>query len=525
MTNLSSAIRDKAEYGDFQTPLDLARRVCHWLKAKGVRPEVLIEPTFGQGHFILAALEIFPSISHVYGIEIYEPYFEETQQKIKELHDNNRQIHLFCGDVFQFSFSGIAKRHAEQFVLVLGNPPWVTNSWLGQKDSKNVPKKSNYKNVRGIEALTGKGNFDIGESVTFSMLNTFAESKGCFAFLIKNSVVKNIVHGQKQNHFPIGQMESIAIDAKKEFNASVDASLFFTKFQEKADQECSVADSLKKPTKSRFGWCGGKFVSDIEKYEHTAQYDGTCPEVWRQGIKHDCSKVMELTFENGIFRNGFDKEVDIEDDLVFPLLKSSDLKESIIEQIRKFVIVPQQFVGQETDFICKNYPKTATYLDGYKELFVQRKSSIYHDKPPFSIFGIGDYSFKPYKIAISGLYKKTLFSLVPPQQGKPVMLDDTCYLLGFDSSAEAVCVHYLLNHEKIRNLLNSIVFWEGKRVITKEILMRLDYGKLLSEIREINLPVNSNYNRIAKRQIVEERFIALCTDSFQRKKQLLFIDQ
>jgi len=58
--------RDKAEYGDFQTPLELARQICRWLKAKGVRPDVLVEPTFGQGHFILAALETFPSIRDVY---------------------------------------------------------------------------------------------------------------------------------------------------------------------------------------------------------------------------------------------------------------------------------------------------------------------------------------------------------------------------------------------------------------------------------------------------------------------------
>ena len=479
ITQLSTKNRDKAEYGDFQTPLELARQICRYLKAKGVRPDVLVEPTFGQGRFLLAALETFPSIKHVYGVEIYEPYFVETQRKIKEFqYDNDRQIHLFCDDVFRFSFADIAKRHAKQFILVLGNPPWVTNSLLGGKGSENVPQKSNYKNVRGIEAVTGKGNFDIGESVTFSMLKTFAESKGGLAFLVKNSVVKNIVHGQRQFRLPLACMERIGIDTQKEFNASTSASLFFATFQQTPGLECSARDSFDTPVKSRFGWCGGKFVSDIEKYKQAASFDGTSPAVWRQGIKHDCVKVMELTFENGVFRNGFGEPVEIEDDLVFPLCKSSDLKAAIIEKTRKFVLVPQKFIGQETGSISENHPKTADYLNKHKELFAQRKSSIYRDKPPFSIFGIGDYSFKPYKIAISGLYKQTRFSLVPPQNGKPVMLDDTCYLLGFDSSAEAVCVHNLLNHEKIQNLLHSLVFWEGKRVITKEILMRLDYGKL-----------------------------------------------
>ena len=517
-------VRDKTEYGDFQTPPALARQVCHWLKIKGIQPEVLVEPTFGQGHFLLAAMEAFPSIKHVYGVEIFEPYFNETRQKIGEFQDDCKQIHLFHDDVFRFSFSDIAKRHAEQFILVLGNPPWVTNSWLGGKNSKNVPSKSNIKNVRGIEALTGKGNFDIGESVTLAMLKAFVDSKGCLAFLIKNSVVKNIVHAQRRFRFPMACMERIGIDSQKEFNASVDASLFFTKFREKPGWECSVADSFVESVKSRFGWYGEKFVSDINQYKQVSSFDGQSPEVWRQGIKHDCSKVMELVLENGVFRNGFDETVDIENNLVFPLLKSSDLKKPIIETTRKFVLVPQCFVGQETESLQKNYPGTAAYLNKHRELFERRKSSIYRGKPPFSIFGIGDYSFKLYKIAISGLYKQTLFSLIPPHNGKPVMLDDTCYLLGFDSPAEAVCVHYLLNHDKMRYLLNSLVFWEGKRVITKEILMRLDYGKLLSEISEIVLPLNSDYYKIVQRPAVEEKFNIMRSHFFQRKKQLPLFD-
>src|SRR6266545_2183182 len=45
------------EYGDFQTPLSLARAVCQKLFGLGYRPEVLIEPTCGKGNFIIAALE------------------------------------------------------------------------------------------------------------------------------------------------------------------------------------------------------------------------------------------------------------------------------------------------------------------------------------------------------------------------------------------------------------------------------------------------------------------------------------
>jgi hypothetical protein len=97
------------------------------------------------------------------------------------------------------------------------------------------------------------------------------------------------------------------------------------------------------------------------------------------------------------------------------------------------------------------------------------------------------------------------------------MLDDTCYLLGFDSFTEAAYVHYLLNSKNIQNLLDSLVFWEGKRVITKEILMRLDYGKLLSEIRKRDLPLDSMYDSIVPKQEIEAIVNLSHVHSFQRK--------
>ncbi|MDR1484426.1 MAG: hypothetical protein LBT09_06345, partial [Planctomycetaceae bacterium] len=49
----------------------------------------------------------------------------------------------------------------------------------------------------------------------------------------------------------------------------------------------------------------------------------------------------------------------------------------------------------------------------------------------------------------------------------------------------ATCVMYCLNQPAIQNLLQSIVFWNAKRVITKDILMRLNYLPILRRL-EIN---------------------------------------
>ena len=118
----------------------------------------------------------------------------------------------------------------------------------------------------------------------------------------------------------------------------------------------------------------------------------------------------------------------------------------------------------------------------HQDNFSARKSSIYNNKPPFSIFGIGDYSFKPYKVAISGLYKTFHFTLILPQNEKPVMLDDTCYLIGFDKIEFAIYSLILLNSDTTVQLLQSVTFSDAKRTFTKDVLMRIDLAELAKRI-------------------------------------------
>lgn len=484
---------DRAEYGDFQTNPDLANKVTLHLASKNISPEVVIEPTCGKGNFIIASLRNFDNIKNVFGVEIYKPYVWETKFNIVDFFlsnpkANKPQISIVHCNVFDFDFKTIAKEHSTNDILVIGNPPWVTNSKLGSLNSTNLPKKTNFKNHSGLDAMTGKGNFDIAEFITLTMIETFQNMKGNLLLLVKNSVIKNIVFDQNKNRYKISEIEKHCIDSKKEFNVSVEAALFYCKLNTLPTFECTEFDfynNLKSQLK--FGWLNDKFVSNIDTYIHTKEIDGECPFVWRQGLKHDCSTVMELDKVNGHYVNGLNEEVKLEDDLVYGILKSSDLKNTVINQTRKFTIVTQKKVGQETKYIKTEYPKTYQYLTQHQANFDARKSSIYNNKPLFSIFGIGDYSFKPFKVAISGLYKTFHFTLILPQDNKPVMLDDTCYLIGFDKIEFAVYALILLNSNTTVQFLQSVTFPDAKRTFTKDVLMRIDLLELAKHIDKSDL--------------------------------------
>jgi hypothetical protein len=397
---------DRREYGDFQTPYKLTDSICSYLDSEGVSPDVIIEPTFGKGSFLISALKYFPKLKNIYGVEIYESYYWAAKFAIVELFIkqpdlNKPRILLYLNDIFKFDFMEIEGTIGNHNVLVLGNPPWVTNSELGILNSKNLPKKTNIKSLNGLDAITGKGNFDISESIILMMLNSFLKYKGNMAMLAKNSVIKNLIHHLPATSCKINDAISLKINAKEYFNASVEASLFKCSWgSNKHSVTCKVS-SLISPNsiENEFGWIGDKFVSDVALYGKNKKYDENSPYIWRQGVKHDCSKIMELQQIEGNYVNGFRRELHIENELIYGLVKSSDLSSPVITKPRKYVIITQNRIGEDTKYLAAKFPKLYQYLTENKNVFEQRKSCIYKNKPPFSIFGIGDYSFKPYKVA------------------------------------------------------------------------------------------------------------------------------
>lgn len=473
---------NKVEYGDWQTNFELACRVCLLIKEQGITPDIIIEPTCGTGTFILASIIVFgDSAKKIYGIEIYKPYLIHSKFRLLEYALKNpgvitSKIHLFHQSIFDFNFDDLHISQKKN-ILIIGNPPWVTNSKLSEINSKNLPQKSNFKKINGIEAITGKANFDIAEYISYQLLDYFHNQNSCLALLIKKSVAKNIVYEQKKERYNIENMTLYSFNAKKEFDVSVAACLFIAKLGQGRAKQCKCMDLYSLGQPCYFGWTNDCFVANVSDYQHYASIDGKCQLTWWSGMKHDCSKVMELSKKEGKFYNKMGEVVDIEPDLIYPILKSSDLKGNEINCFRRYIIVTQRCTSDNTDIIKDNQPKTYEYLETHSEWFKKRGSIIYKNRSKYCIFGIGPYSFKKYKIAIAGLYNTTLFSFVQPLEGKNVMLDDTCYLMGFDNRDVAKCFLKILNSDIVQRFIKSLVFHDAKRSINKDLLMRIDLEK------------------------------------------------
>lgn len=469
------------ERGDYQTPHKFALKVCNYIKENmDIKPGVIIEPTCGLGNFIDASINTFENIKCIYGIEIDKEYFNEVSLKFED--KLKCKIKLFNDNIFNFNFNLIKNDiDNDDEILVIGNPPWVTNSQLESIDSTNLPYKDNFKKLGGFDALTGKSNFDISEYIILKLIENFQNTNATIAMLCKNTVVRNIVRDVSNLNYCINNIEMISFDAKEVFNISCDASLLVFKISNKLEAKCNVYDIDKERKILRsFGWDNknNSFVSDIDEYNQISQIDGQCILEWRQGIKHDCSKIMQLTNKDGKYINGNNEQLEIEDTYVYPMLKSSDIKNSVINSSRKYVIVTQRKVGENTSIISEKSPKLWDYLIKNSEFLDKRKSSIYKKAPRFAIFGVGDYSFAKYKVCISGFYKEPKFALAYREDGRPIMLDDTCYFLSFNDFKEALITTILLNSKLVNSFLKSIAFLDSKRPYTKEILKRIDIEKV-----------------------------------------------
>lgn len=465
----------KREYGDYQTPEHFAMDVCRFLKnIRGVKPKIIIEPTCGIGNFLKSS-QIFGA-SEIIGIEVNPKYCEICKDSISA-----SNVHIINANFFSFDFTSTFAQKED--VLIIGNPPWVNNSTLSSLNSDNLPIKVNFKDLKGIEAITGSSNFDICEYIILQLISSMNRTNTTIAMLCKTSVARNIFFEMKRTHINFNSCDIYEFDANKIFRINVSTCLLVIELS-KNNVLCDVCRvySLEKPLekKNSFSYIDGNFYSNTMK--NVDDFSGECCFEWRQGIKHDCSKVMELTVKENILVNGMKEIVDIESDYVFPLIKSSMFKSPIINKFNKYVIVTQKKIKEDTFHIKVDAPKTWTYLKSHMEFFSRRKSIIYKNTPNFSMFGIGNYSYAPYKVGVSGFYKKPFFSVLVSQKGKPVMTDDTSYFICFSTYDMAYTAMIILNSKRVQKFLLTIAFMDAKRPFTKKVLKRIDFKKIVNNI-------------------------------------------
>jgi hypothetical protein len=471
--------RRQVEYGDFQTPLELAEDVCRRLGDQ--RPVTIVEPTCGVGTFLAAAVRRLPGARRALAFDVNASHVAAARQRISEI-QTDADIEIHIGDFFQTDWRSVLSGCVDP-ILIVGNPPWVTNAALGRLGSGNLPQKENRQGLSGIDALTGKSNFDVSEWMISRLLEAAAGHRATLAMLCKTAVAHKVLVNAWKTGLPVEHCEIRRFDAAKHFGAKVDACLLVCRLGRRpAANECLVfGDFSDSRSVQAFGLRDGRLVADVSAYDRIRRLVG-CGFRWRSGVKHDCASVFELRQEGSALRNGLGEEANLERRHVFPLLKSSQVAGGDADVPCRKLLVPQRRVGEETRSLATRAPKTWRYLLRHADRLDRRASSVYRNQPRFSIFGVGPYTFCKWKVMVSGFYKSWRFVAVGPVENRPVLCDDTCYFLPCRSAVEARQRAALLNSERGREFFSAFVFNQSKRPLTADILSLLNLDALAAEL-------------------------------------------
>ena len=472
------------EFGDYQTPVELAADVCRRLAAGGLRPASVVEPTCGIGHFLLASADQWGDVRRMLGFDVNPTHVGGAAARLSAA---GVEAELQVANCFEQDWGRVIRDLPEP-ILILGNPPWVTNSALGAGGGVNLPRKSNFQQHRGMDAMTGKSNFDICESILLRLFEAVESRRATVAMLCKSSVARKVLSRAWDQGMSLDRCSLHRIDARLHFGVNVEAVLLVAEFAPTGDaREASFFTDLTADAPDRtLARLGNRLIANTEAYRRSADVRGGTVR-WRSGVKHDAAKVMEFTRTGDGLTNGHGRPVDIEPESVFPLLKSSDVAGGRSPG-RRFMLVPQRRIGQPTSPLAETAPKTWAYLNEHADRLDARRSSIYKSQPRFAVFGIGPYTFAPWKIAVSGFYKKLAFRVVGPLDGRPVVFDDTVYFLPFATEADARRVAAALAGPAAADYFAAFVFSDAKRPVTADLLGGLDLTRL---VPGVSLPSKS----------------------------------
>lgn len=138
----------------------------------------------------------------------------------------DNRIDIINAEFFVCNLKEIAA--GDDRVLILGNPPWATNSTLSVIGSNNLPIKINFRNLKGLEAVTGTSNFDICEPIILDAIETFKNTESTVAMSCKTSVARNLFKEISRKNNKFSEYEIMEFDGTKIFGVSAFACVFLS---------------------------------------------------------------------------------------------------------------------------------------------------------------------------------------------------------------------------------------------------------------------------------------------------------
>lgn len=388
----------------------------------------------------------------------------------------------------------------EPFDYVVGNPPWI--NWESLPDGYRTQTARLWRDYglfvhSGMDAILGKGKKDISTLMTYVVIDRFLKSGGRLAFLITQAAFKTSGAAQGFRRFvlpdgtPLGVLHVDDLSELQPFEGAstktsilvlekgaptnypvpyivwrktaCGRSLGFDSSLPEVEAMTSRLEYLAQPVSradktSSWLTTSPALVTAVQKVLGRSDYEahlgvnsgGANAVYWLDVIADRANGALLVrNIVEGAKRKVDSVTVQVEQDLVFPLLRSRDIARwrSIPSAHILMVQDPYARQGYEEDHMQREHPKAFAYLKRFEEMLKTRSAyRRYFTKkvrdrrvetgPFYSMFDVGVYTFAPYKVVWARIGSDLRASVVP----KEVIPQETITLVGVRDEGEA---HYI----------------------------------------------------------------------------------
>lgn len=489
--------------GQFHTPewlvTDVLGELDEGLRLRGR----ILDPGCGSGVFVRLLLRerlergMAPdeALQGLYGIEVdplavliarFSITLEFLRQGVTPPSDVPSPIHW--GDAVLGASFGAERNALPKVEALVGNPPWVGWDVLSRdyrdRLRKRVLDRLDLYESEGFLSRLGGASDDLLHVFTSVTIDRHLARDGQVLYLVKRSLFDNVT-GRDFRRLRLrrraGSSRSLAVlhvqdlsGLGKIFDDGAGATAllhlvadratsFPIPWDERVDRDGTMRRGHAQPARDEEGapwrivWDDGECAPDLEgENAYAARI--------RHGLKHDAEDVfaLEVVERSGdlVICRDETGTFEIESDLVFPYLKSRHVRAfSILGH--GHVLLPQQRAGMDNEaWLREHRPCAYTYLRRHAGRLAQRRSSVYRKGVFYGLFGLGEYSFAPWRVAWCSMGEDPRFVVSGSREDaflgpRAPIFDSVHYTIAFESDDAP---HYLaayLNAAPVRERLKA----------------------------------------------------------------------
>jgi len=379
---------------------------------------------------------------------------------------------------------------------LVGNPPWIT--WGTLSDRVKDAWRETYVDRldlfphEGFESRLGHGNDDVSVLFVWVCISHYLAEGGTASFVLKRDILRGpagtLLRTQSVGGRPLAVRHVHDFAGLHPFGPDVDTDAAVYTFA--ADTEPTFPIPLD-------AWRAGTDDPDFSaatRIRETLARDrgavvpvdpddpssawireaaeraalGECTHRIRHGLKDDAKEVF------GIDR---DQLATLEPDHVYPYLASRHVVKYGLFGY-DLHLVPMRKANEDNEAeLRRTCPDTYAYLAANREALEDRSSAWLADGPFYNVFGLGEYTWAPYKVVWCRLGFKPHFAVVSTVDDetlgeKPVVPGDHFMFVPTDSEAEAHFLCGLLNSAVYQRSLGELAS-NGKSSLSKAVVSEL----------------------------------------------------